>query len=234
MPNPFRRSSDPFAIFREIRAAIDSGDPALVRRAFVRHPEQINSGDAILGCHLHHACRHADVEVVAAMVRAGADIDLADDRDGMRPIVGACSAGNVDIVRLLLEAGCLLDSSASVRNPLFACIGGYRGDRDEPRGRFATIAELLIRNGMDLTACYVQQSMVDMDAAAFAYMFGRRDIAAIVIRELYGDDERLAAGAWAEAIEVALGNAYSRQKFRRLRYPPKGGSKTSKPRTGAH
>ncbi len=126
-------------------------------------------------------------------------------------------------VSYLLSLGCELDVSTSLRNPLFSCIAGYRGDRDEPRERFAIIADLLIDRGIDLTACYNQQSMVDMDAAAFAYMFGRRDIAKRVITTLYGHDERFAAGAWAEAIEVALGNAFSRQKFRRWRYPAKRG-----------
>lgn len=65
--------------------------------------------------------------------------------------------------------------------------------------------------------------MVDMDVAAFAYMWGREDIAAMVIAALYDHDERLSASAWAEAIEVALGNAFGRQSFRKYRYPPTRG-----------
>ncbi len=71
----------------------------------------------------------------------------------------------------------------------------------------------MIEQGIDLTACHIQQSKVDMDAAAFAYMFGRREIAEAVIFALYGNDERAMASAWAEAIEVALGNAFRREKL---------------------
>ena len=99
---------------------------------------------------------------------------------------------------------------------------------DEAIEGLIKVAHLLIEHGIDLTACYVQQSMVDMDAAAFAYMFGRREIAAEVIGSLYGNDERAMAGAWAEAVEVALGNAFSRRKFRRWRYPPTRGKNAGK------
>jgi hypothetical protein len=85
------------------------------------------------------------------------------------------------------------------------------------------VANLLIDHGIDLTACYNQQSMVDMDASAFAYMFWQPAIGDAVIASLYGQNERLVASAIAEAMEVAVGNARSRQKFRRWRYPPTRG-----------
>ena len=219
----FRRRGDATTSFRQVRDAIDTGDPALVRRVFMQFPAELNNPEPSTGSHLGWASRWADLQVVKAMVEFGADINLKDSRDGIAPIASACSGGHVEIAKYLLELGCELDVSASIRNPLFACIVGYGGARDEPRERFAVIADNLIASGMDLTACYDQQSMVDMDASAFAYMWGRRDIAASVITKLYGYDERLVASAWAEAIEVAVGNAFSRQKFRRWRYPPTRG-----------
>lgn len=203
--------------------AIETGDPAIVRRAFMKFPAELANDDPAIGCHLHRACRWAELKVVQAIVELGADINLKDSRDGMAAVEAACGGGRVDVVSYLLSLGCELDVSTSLRNPLFSCIAGYRGSGDEPRERFASVADLLIHRGIDLTACYNQQSMVDMDAAAFAYMFGRRDIAQRVIATLYGHDELLAASAWAEAIEVAVGNAFSRQKFRRWRYPPRRG-----------
>ena len=201
--------------------ALESGDPVLVRRAFSRFPEELTNNAPVVGCHLYGACFRGDLTVVQALVELGADINLKDGRDGLAPISAACGQGHVPIVEYLLSLGCELDVTTSLRNPLFACIAGYRGGDDEPRERFLAIAEMLIGHGIDLAACYIQPSMIDMDASAFAYMFGRSDIARSVIGRLYGHDARLESGAWAEAIEVALGNAFAKQKFARWRRPSK-------------
>lgn len=208
---------------RQIRDAIRTGDPSRVRRAFMKFPAELNNDDPSTGCHLYWACRGGNLQVVQAMVEFGADVNLSNSRDGNAPIAAACSEGQIEVVSYLLSQGCELDVSTSLSNPMFACIAGYRGLRYEPRERFLVAANLLIEKGIDLTACYNQQSMVDMDAAAFAYEFGRTDIAEAIINKLYGGDERFVASAWAEAIEVAVGNAFSRQKFRKWRYPPKRG-----------
>ena len=161
------------------------------------------------------------MEIVEHLLALGVDINVGDHREGRTALCDAASGGQLAVVALLLTRGVKLDVSESVRNPLFACIVGYGGQRDEPRERFAAIADLLIAAGLDLTACYVQRSMVDMDAAAFATMWGRTDIADAVITALYGHDERMVAGAHAEALEVAVGNAFSRERFRKWRYPSK-------------
>lgn len=229
------RKAEPSSPFREVWEAIDSGDPALARRIFMKFPQELANANPSTGCHLHRACRNGSLPVVQAMLDFGADINLKDSRDGIAPLADACGSGRSEVVGYLLSHGCDLDVSTSLRNPLFACIAsalyrnhifatqaGYR-DVDEAIEGLVEVAHLLIEHGIDLTACYVQQSMVDMDAAAFAYMLGRREIAGEAIGSLYGNDDQATAGAWAEAIEVALGNAFSRQKFRRWRYPPTRG-----------
>lgn len=221
--------------FRQVWSAIDSGDAALVRRVLMKFPAEINNDDPATGCHLHHACGLGKLEVVQAMVESGARIDLKNARDGSAPIVRACSNGRIEVASYLLSQECVLDVSSSLTNPLFACIAsslyrnaafakfaGYK-EVGEVRQRLIEVASMLIENGIDLTVSYNQQSMVDIDASAFAYMFGMEDIAEAIIRTIYGHDKRLAASAWAEAIEVALGNACSRAAFRRRRYPPTRG-----------
>lgn len=233
-----REDPDPRPPFGQVWAAIDAGDPVAVRRIFMKFPEELTNADPSTGCHLHKACERGNLEVVQAMVEFGADINLKDSFDGIAPVASACGDGRVEVVSYLLSLGCALDVSTSAANPLFACIASslYRNatfaDRagyksvEEVREQLAEVARVLIGHGIDLTACYNQQSMVDMDASAFAYMYGLTDIAEAVISELYGDNERLAASARAEAIEVAVGNAFSRQKFRRWRYPPTRGKNT--------
>lgn len=209
-----------------LRDAIDASDLGAIRTLLERHPEEKQAHGFLMGgtC-LHYAASYAGLQVVELLVDVlGVDIDALDLRGEQSPLAAAAGLGRVEIVQFLLGRGAAAHTAASISNPMIACISGYRGQRDEPRERFAEIAQLLIDHGMDLTACYNQQSMVDMDVSAFAYMFGRRDIAAMVISALYGHDERLAASAWAEAIEVALGNAWSRQKFRKARYPSKRAS----------
>lgn len=215
----------------DIWNAVRNDDASWIRSLLSKHPDQLDNPTPVLGRHLHEACGHGALNVVRTLVELGADINLRDSGDGVAPIVWACQGGHVEVARHLLSLGCELDVSESVRNPLFACVVGYGGQRDEPRERFEVIANLLIEHGLDLTACYNQQSMVDMDASAFAHMWGRHDISEAVVAALYGHDERLAASAHAEAVEVAIGNAYSRQKFRRLRYPPRRGKNADAPRT---
>lgn len=102
-------------------------------------------------------------------------------------------------------------ASSLYRNAAFAEREGYK-NVEEVREGLTEVASVLIDHGSDLTVCYNQPSMIDMDASAFAFMFGVREIAEAIIAALYGDDERLAAGARAEAIEVALGNCVQPRK----------------------
>ncbi len=59
-----------------------------------------------------------------------------------------------------------MDVTAPERNPLFAAIyGGH-----------ASVAEQLIRNGIDIHAAYTGANMRNMNAMAFAKEWGRRAI----------------------------------------------------------
>lgn len=206
----------------EISDAIRAKDASETARLFVIYPEQVTAFTPFAGgTWLHYAAREGALEIVELLISLGIDVNAFDRHGEQTPLTSAASGGHVQIVQCLLDNGAIIQTETSVSNPIFACISGYSGSRGEPRERYAEVAKVLIHHGIDLTACYCQQSMVDMDAAAFAEMWGRGDIAAMVIAALYGRDERLAASAYAEAVEVAVGNSYSRQKFRRWRYPTK-------------
>lgn len=199
--------------------AIKANDIRSIHSLFEAHPESKTYFTPFAGgTWLHYAAGRGQLEIVKLLLSLGMDVNGLDRQGERTALVDAASFGWVEVVQHLLDQGAVMDTGASISNPLLACIAGYRGAADEPRERFATIARLFIDRGINLTACYNQQTMVDMDASAFAYEWGRRDIAAMVIEALYGHDERLSASAWAEAIEVAVGNA-SRQKFRKWRYP---------------
>ncbi|KAK7222159.1 hypothetical protein V2G26_010162 [Clonostachys chloroleuca] len=58
------------------------------------------------GCSaLHHASRLGNREAVQALVRAGANINIKDGKDGMTPLMFAALKGQVECMRALLEPG---------------------------------------------------------------------------------------------------------------------------------
>lgn len=63
-----------------------------------------------------------------------------------------------------------MDISEPDRNPLFAAI--HAGHKN--------IVELLLKTGIDTTVKYTGKSMKDMDAIAFAYEWGRKEIAEMI------------------------------------------------------
>lgn len=222
--NSASSSSSPW---KTIRNAIDQEDLLSIRRGFAKWPEELTN-NKVLGCPLSYACRKSSSQVIDLILGLGADINLRDSLD-FSPLNGACSEGRGEVVKYLLANGAEMDVSTARRNPLFDCVrgGAYGGQEtgENERYRKDTLecAKVLIEHGIELVTLYNSQSMVDMDVAAQAWMYGHRDIAYLIIEYLYGHDKRLAASALAEAMEVSWANATSRQKFRKRRYPPKRG-----------
>lgn len=67
----------------------------------------------------------------------------------------------------MLECGARLDTSAPVRNALFAAIVG----------KSLKITKLLLEAGIDTSLFYNSKTMRNMDACKFALLYGQRDIA---------------------------------------------------------
>lgn len=217
-------SSSPW---KTIRDAIDQEDLLSIRLGFAKWPEELTN-NKILGCPLSYACRKSSIQVIDLILGLGADINLRDSLE-FSALNGACYEGRFKVVRHLLSNGAEMDVSTAARNPLFDCVrgGAYggkeSGENDRYRNNTLECAKVLIEHGIELVTLYNSQAMVDMDVAAQAWMYGHREITHLIIDHLYGHDKRLAASALSEAMEVSLGNAWSRQKFRKRRYPPKRG-----------
>lgn len=202
--------------------AIREDDIARVRRLFLNHPQEINNYTPFAGgTYLHYAAGYGSVPMAEMMIEIGFELDRPGKLDGELPLTIACSYGRLAFARYLLDRGSAMDVSLSIRNPLIACISGYANQKEVPDEDFLAIAELLLAHGIDASVCYNSRTMVDMDATAFAWMWGRRDIARLIAHHLHGDDHAAVDAALAEAEVVAHGNAMSRTKFRRERYPPK-------------
>ncbi|HYI63393.1 MAG TPA: ankyrin repeat domain-containing protein [Allosphingosinicella sp.] len=206
----------------QIWEAIADEDIDEVRRLFRENPQEINGYTYYAGgTYLHYAASHPSVAIVKALVDIGFEINKPGSLDGDVALTNACAAGHYEVARYLLDHGSVMDVSLSIRNPLFSCISGYVSHEAPPRETFLTVARLLLDRGIDAGARYTSKTMVDMDAIAFAWMWGRRDIARMIAEHLQGEKEAAITRALAEAETVAVGNATSREKFRRERYPPR-------------
>ncbi|MBC6982226.1 ankyrin repeat domain-containing protein [Caulobacter sp. 17J80-11] len=179
-----------------ITEAIRNGSLDQLQRLFTDHPEMVAFRVPGFGTWLHYASAHGTVEIVKHLVSSGFDVNAPDHLGQGRPIECAASKGNVDIVRYLLDCGATLDIDEPVRNPLFgAIIGGSR-----------EVADLLLRAGIDSKARYNGARMKDMDAVAFAMMWGHRDIARSIALWNADGDGTAAEAAMAEGLLVAQTN----------------------------
>jgi hypothetical protein len=122
------------------------------------------------GTWLHDAAAYGKLDIVQWLVSQGLDVNAYNDSTEIRPLDKAAANGHVDVVECLIASGAVLDTSDSVRNPLFAAIVGGISDSH------AAVAQLLIDSGIDTRVKYNGQVMKDMDALAFAREWGRLDI----------------------------------------------------------
>lgn len=58
---------------------------------------------------LHISCRMGYSDIASSLIKYGAQIDACDNFYGWQPIFFAASEGNLDCVRVLIEAGCILE-----------------------------------------------------------------------------------------------------------------------------
>jgi ankyrin repeat protein len=169
-------------------------DVDAVAHYFAKNPQHKDAYTPFAGgAWLHYAAGAADVRVVKCLVELGLDVNRGDHRDGRLPLKDATYENKLDNARFLLDAGSVMDTSASVRNALFAAIVGKSPD----------IARLLLERGIDATVRYTSETMENMDATAFALMRGEGEIARIIALHNAQGDEAKAAALLAEAQAIA-------------------------------
>lgn len=76
-------------------------------------------------------------------------------------------SGHLEVVKLLVQNGAILDVSTAAKNPLFAAI--YNGHFD--------IVKFLVEKGIDYKASYKIGSIENCDAYEYARQYGRKEIA---------------------------------------------------------
>ncbi len=121
----------------------------------------------------------------------------------------AASKGRFNIAKYLLDKGALIDTSSSIRNPLFAAISGsmhINAAFPPPTGEAPQITRLLLEHGIDSTVRYDSDTMKNMDAVAFAMMMGARELARMIALWNANGDEQAAQVAMDQGLFIAHQN----------------------------
>lgn len=199
---------------REVRftitKAIREGDIIRLEHIFALYPDMLHAKLAVgQSTWLHYACGKGEMQVVLYLISQGIDINEKDERGERTALSLACGSGHLEIVRYLLEHGATISIEKSITNPLFDCVPGYVMDRHPVHGNdtlpedYFKIAELLLDCGIDYNVCYNTETMSNMDAMAFACMWGRQDIARLIADRKAGGDLAEIELLLAAAEEVA-------------------------------
>lgn len=188
-----------------ISAAIRDCDLDAAKRLFEELPGYERGYTPFVGgTWLHFAAAEGCFAIVEHLLSRGLSVNEPARRDGRFPIGDAAIKGRVEMVAFLLGRGATLDTSTSLRNPLFSAI----------TVRSAAVAELLIVAGIDTRVRYNTETMRKMDAVAFAMMMGPRDIARMIALHNADGDEAAVEVAMAEGLRIADLNAMTMPESR--------------------
>lgn len=147
--------------------ALNDGDIRTVREVALRNPEVLTARTWLAGAAwIHYAAREGMLDALKMFLEMGVDPNLPDYMDGESPLSCAARSGQMECLRLLLNNGAGLDVTRAENNPLFNAMPGGS----------AEVARLLLDHGIDAGIVYTG----DMDAAAWAIVWGRREIAHMI------------------------------------------------------
>jgi Ankyrin repeats (many copies) len=184
-----------------ISEAVNAGDLPAIRQLFSSHPDQLDAQTFFGGqTWLGYAAQKGQLGVIQALAALGADINRPG-REGVRPIVVASSFGHADVAAWLLANSAVLDTGASVRNPLFGAI----------TGQSPQIVQMLLAAGIDASVRY-HDTWDAVDALAFALMRGEADCANVIANHLSVGDAALRTRLLAEADQIAERNAHPKRR----------------------
>lgn len=114
--------SQPVGADERLIAAVRNGDQASLMSLLDRKDVEIDAGRADGSTALAWAAHEDDEQAVDLLIRAGADVNKANDFHGVTPVALACANGNSRVVRKLLDAGADPDRAQwSGETPLMTC-----------------------------------------------------------------------------------------------------------------
>lgn len=155
----------------------------------------------------HFAASVSSVEMLEFLIEDGFDAHSVADYEGDNALANAASAGNVENVAFLLKLGLRMDTSTSHRNPLFrainAAMGRLGGGFPEVKGNPNDVIKLLLAEGIDPWVEYGSDEENKINAGGYAIMYGRPEIAELIVDIISEDNE----AARAEYLDKAKSDA---------------------------
>ena len=155
----------------EVHAAIRKGDLQRVVALLGRNTELLHAWTPF-GTWLHDAATCGQCAIAQWLIAQGVDVNACKVANERPPLADAAAEGHVDVVQLLIASGAMLDTSTSVRNPLFAAIVGGNSDAH------TKVAKLLIDSGIDTAVRY--PNLENVSALEFAQQYGRAEVATLL------------------------------------------------------
>lgn len=182
----------------KVASAIESSDCATLRRLIQDNPKHINARTPFAGgTWLHYAASMGRVDVAQALLELGFDVNQPGYMEGDLALCNAAGRGHVKMLHFLIENGSKFDTGASVRNALFAAIVGKSSEA----------VRALLSRGFDARPRYNSDTMIDLDATAFALWRGEQKIASIIALHLANGEKTRAQSLLNEAADVVERNA---------------------------
>ncbi len=174
----------------QVKQAIQVDDCDEIQWLFDEYPRLLKYRPIAGGSWLHYAASWRALEVAKYLIEIDFDINDPATMEGDKPISWAIHENRIEMVKFLLENGAIMDTSESVRNPLFASVTGESLES----------AKLLLKHGIDASITYGKNGM---NATAFALLYGQQKIANEIVNHLAKGDEVYAARLLKEAKTIA-------------------------------
>lgn len=96
---------------------------------------------------LHYAARDGDLEKIKGRLRAGVDVDLAENRSQYTPLHSAVDSGRFQATEKLLDSGANIHARTKLKHtPLHMAVARWRQCPD------GSLIKLLIDRGADVSA----------------------------------------------------------------------------------
>jgi len=199
-------------IEQQLYEAFIVGDIQKIDKIFLAKPRLKKKRMIAGGNWIYSIGPKTSMEVVEYLIEIGLDPHEKAKQEGDNCLTSAAREGRDDLVSFLLYLGVEIDTTLSVRNPLFAAVGasiGQWGDGAGTSGNPEKVIEILLEAGIDPWIEYKSPTMNGLNAAAHALNYDMQDIAELIIRLSANGDNIVSKKYWRLANE-----ARDRQKIK--------------------
>ena len=133
----------------------------------------------------------APLAVIQYLVSKGFDPHATASQEGDNALCSAACRGCEETVAWLLDQGVRMDTSLSVRNPLFAAIGAAISEWDASgtKANPQAVIRLLMDRGIDASVEYRSPTMNRLNAAGHALRHDLPELAELICRLQAGGNE---------------------------------------------